>query len=111
MGAREVGGRPDYVEEFVVPRMAIKKWATARYYSGVVLVVVGSAMSLLGRHRSSAVLSSIGVVFYVCFAIAAVVGIAISRCPYCRRWLDMRGPSAHWPEVRKADPVRLVRFA
>jgi Na+/proline symporter len=88
----------------VLRPMAAKKWSTGLYYSSVLVLVVGGALLLLGRHRSSVVLSSIGVVLCVCFAIAVIVGIAMSRCPHCRRRIDLRGPSAHCPKCGKWIP-------
>ena len=88
----------------MVRPMAAKKWVTGLYYFGVVLGILGVPFSLLGRHRSSVLASSLGLVLYASAAIALIVGIAISRCPHCRRRTDIRGPSAHCPRCGKWIP-------
>jgi hypothetical protein len=81
------------------------------YYTGVALCVVGGVIVAIGWERSN-VLVAVGATCIAAFVALAVIGMATSRCPTCRRYIDLRGGSAycprcgHWIPAREGEPIR-----
>jgi hypothetical protein len=79
--------------------------ANANYYAGLALCTVGGITVLLGRARSSDIIFAVGVILLAGYVALAVFGLATSRCPHCRRHIDLRGSSAYCPRCGRWIPA------
>ena len=71
--------------------------ANVLYYSGIPLCFAGGLVLAIERGNPSTLLFVIGAMLLSGVVALALVGIATSQCPQCRRRIDLRGPSAYCP--------------
>jgi hypothetical protein len=77
--------------------MTPKARANLSYYWGVALCIAGGIVLGIERALHTGLLSVAGVMLIVSFMAISVFHLATSRCPRCRRFIDLRGRSAYCP--------------
>jgi tRNA(Ile2) C34 agmatinyltransferase TiaS len=80
--------------------------ANALYYGGLALCAAGGLALGIERVHPSDSLFAIGAALIVGFVALAAFSLASSRCPHCRRYIDLRGRSAYCPRCGKWIPSR-----
>ena len=85
--------------------------ANFSYCTGIALCAVGFVIAAIGWRRSN-VLVAVGATCIAAYVVLGVLFLATSRCPNCRRYIDLRGGSAfcprcgHWIPTHEGEPVR-----
>jgi hypothetical protein len=91
--------------------MTPKGRANFYYYTAIALCAVGGVIAAIGWDRSN-VIVAVGATFIAAYVVLGVISLATSRCPYCRRYIDLRGGSAycprcgHWIPAHEGEPIR-----
>jgi hypothetical protein len=79
--------------------------ANAVYNVGIAVCAVGGLTLAVGRAQSNDVVFAFGAVLIAGYVALAVFGVATSRCPYCRRRIDLRGTSQYCPRCGRRIPL------
>ena len=78
-------------------------------------LVIGAVLFTFGRGSGSGAFKVTGVGVIAVFVLATVFSLATSRCPHCRRYIDLRGPSDYcpkcggWIPAHEGDPPEIPR--
>ncbi len=83
--------------------MTPKARANLYYYGGLPVCFLGAVMLAVGRAVSSDVFTGFGATLIVLWVALTAIGLATSRCPHCRRFIDSRGRSAYSCTVWAVD--------
>jgi hypothetical protein len=86
--------------------MTAKARANLYYYAAISLGFLGAVTIAIGRASSSGALTGLGVILIVSFVLLSAIGLTTNRCPHCRRYIDLRGPSAYCPRCGQWIPAR-----
>ena len=79
------------------PRVTPKYRQNLYHYVGVGLMLLALVGLGLGTRGDNRLLTAVGVTAVIAFLVLAGLSIADSRCPYCGRFIDLRGPGAYCP--------------
>jgi hypothetical protein len=74
--------------------MTVKARANLYYYSGLAFGFLGAPAWVVGRGTGSSILTAIAVALLLGFGVLSALSLVTSRCPHCRRLIDLRGSSA-----------------
>jgi Zn finger protein HypA/HybF involved in hydrogenase expression len=94
--------------------MTPKARANWCYYTAIVCCMIGAVLLVIGRSRNNAVATVCGAALISAFVLTTVYSLAASRCPHCRRHIDLRGPAAycprcgHWIPAREGDSPAII---
>ena len=85
--------------------MTPKGRANFYYYTGIALCAGGFGIAAFGWGRSN-LLVAVGATCIAAYVALGVISLATSRCPNCRRYIDLRGGSAYCPRCGDWIPAR-----
>ena len=83
--------------------MTPKARANLYYYAGLPVCFLGALMLAVGRAASSDIFTGVGATLIVVWVVLVAIGLATSRCPHCRRFIDLRGRSGYSVTVWRVD--------
>ena len=81
--------------------MTPKMRANLLYYAGIAAMLPPIVFLGPGIANDNGVLTAVGALSVIAFVVLAGASLAASRCPHCRRLINLAGPSAFCPRCGK----------